>query len=288
MKNLFKNITNIPIPYAVVIGIVTTMLIVLTIQGEITLGAAIGVGVIATLFILQMYLGSIVLKTIIGFMVVIYSASLYTSAVMSLHGNIVEPLLLTIASVTLFLAQTYSSKNLNFGLRSRVLWSSVLAFTLVSLKLTFILSNYSFIITEVIGLNMLVIYIALWRLWINKSKKTKMVYPEVTDEEIAEGFKFIYIENQLDARASKWVGDKYDKNNSNAFPYIYSEVLKAKESGLHVVFISKKMTNKIYDIEEVKFNKANSVPYMYIEAKEKDYFNDAMEGFSEEISRKKK
>lgn len=288
MKKLLKSTTNIPIPYAIVIGLVSTILIILTFQGEITVGAAIGAVIISGLFISQMYLGSIVLKTIIGLMVVIYSASIYTSAVMSLHGNIVEPFLLTIAAVTMFLAQTYSSKNVHFGLRSRVLWSSVLAFVLVSLKLAFILSNYSFLITEVIGLNILVIYIALWRLWMSKSKKTRIIYPEISKDEVFGGFKFIYIENQLDARTSKWVGDKYDKKNSNAFPYIYSEVLKAKESGLHVVFISEKLTNRIYDIEEIKLNKAVSIPYMYIEANKKDYFNDAMEGFSEEISRKKK
>lgn len=286
MRKLLGRLLDIPISYAIVIGASITMLTILTIQGEITILFALGIIMLASLIILQAHLGSVVIKSIMAFMVVIYSASIYTNAVMSLHGNIVEPFLLTIAAVTLFLAQTYDRKNLNYGIRSRILWSSVLAFTLVTLKLSFILSNYSFLVAEVIGLNLLVIYVAIWRIWLNNSKKTKVISPNVEREEVIDKFKFIYINDRLNARESKWIG--YDLKKSNAYPYIYSEVLKANDEGLNLILVSTLVTDRIYDVEEIDLNKATSIPYMYIEAKENDYMNDAIEGFAEEVQRKSK
>ena len=286
MKNLFKKMLDIPIQYSIVIGVSITILIVLSVQGEITPLFALGIAVLALLFILQAYLGSVVIKSILASLVVIYSAALYTDAVMSLHGNIVEPFLLTIAAVTLFLAQTYDKKNLNYGIRSRILWSSMLAFLLVTLKLSFILSNYSFIVAEVIGLNLFIIYVALWRLWLNNSKKTKVISPNVEKEEVIDKFKFIYIKDRLNARESQWLGFELKRNN--AYPYIFSEVLKANDEGLNLVIVSTVVTDRVYDVEEIELNRATSIPYMYIEAKENDYMDDAMEGFAEEVQRKRK
>lgn len=286
MKNLFKKMLDIPIQYSIVIGVSITILIVLSVQGEITPLFALGFAVLALLFILQAYLGSVVIKSILASLVVIYSAAIYTDAVMSLHGNIVEPFLLTIAAVTLFLAQTYDKKNLNYGIRSRILWSSMLAFLLVTLKLSFILSNYSFIVAEVIGLNLFIIYVALWRLWLNNSKKTKVISPNVEKEEVIDKFKFIYIKDRLNARESQWLGFELKRNN--AYPYIFSEVLKANDEGLNLVIVSTVVTDRVYDVEEIELNRATSIPYMYIEAKENDYMDDAMEGFAEEVQRKRK
>lgn len=283
MSKLFKKILDIPIPYAVVIGVITFVLIVLTIQGEITFLFASGLVVLALFFMLQAYLGSIVLKTVFSSMIVVYCAAIYTSAVMSIHGNIIEPFLLTIAAVTLFLAQSYDKNKINYGLRSRPLWSSILVLLLVSFKLSFILSDYSFMIAEIIGLNILVIYIAIWRFWLNNSTKTKINSPKIVKEEVIEKFKFIHIESQLNAKESKWLN--VDKKKSNAYPYIYNEVLKAYEEGLHLIFISTLNTDKFYDVEEIKINKAKSIPYMYIEDKENHYLHDAIEGFIEEIKR---
>lgn len=285
MKSL-KKILDIPIPYAIVIAVTAIILIVLTAQGQISIAAVIGIALIAALIVANIHLGSVVIKSVLASIAVVYSAAIYTDAVMSLHGKIIEPFLLTIAAVTLFLAQTYDSKRLNFGLRSRQLWSAVLAFVLTSFKLAFILSGYSFLITEVIGLNIIVIYILLWRLWIRNSKKTRISMPTITKEEVIGKFKFIYIENKLDAANYKWIGK--DEKDSNAYPYIYNEALKADEEGLSLVLVSNLSTDKFYDVKEIEINKSKVVLFMYIEAKENTYIHDALEGFAEEIQRRSK
>lgn len=289
MKNLMKNIinklTNIPIYYTLVLGVVLIFLIFATVQGQISIFASIGILIALFLVYLQAVYGSTIIKSVLAVIVLLYSASLYTSTVMSIHGNVVEPFMLTVAAVTLFLSQTYNKKHINYGLRSRALWSSVLALTLASVKMAFILTDYSFILTEVIGLNILIVYIALWRVWTNNSKKTKINVPIVEKEEIIEKFKFIHINNSLDVQDKTWIGDSFDKKNSNAAPYIYSEVIKADEENLNVVFLDETKTDRIYDIGEVKIHKAKALKFMYIQAKEKHYLPDALEGFAEEILR---
>lgn len=285
MKKLFKKMLDIPVPYAVVFGVVATGLIVLTVQGEVTMPIAIMLSLLAIMIVLQIYLGSIVIKTVFASIVILYTTAIYTSAVMTIHGNVIEPYLLTIAAVTLFLAQTYSKDEFHYGLRSRALWSSLLVFILITIKLALVLSDYSFIITEVVGLNVLIIYIALWRYWLNNARKTRMTYPTVVKEETIEKLKFIHIEDRLNAKESRWLGGNLAGKNSNAYPYIYNEVLKAAEEGLSLVIVYTLMTDKFYDVGEVKVNKSKSIPYMYIEAKENDYIHDALESFSEEVYR---
>lgn len=285
MKKLFKNLLDIPIPYAVVLAVVATGLIVLTVQGEITLQAAFGFSLLALVLGLQFFLGSVVIKGVFSAFIVLYMSSIYTGAVMAIHGEIVEPFLLTIAAVTIFLAQTYKKDRLNYGIRSRALWSSLLVFVLVSVKLAFTLSGFSFLLTEIIGLNVLVIYIAIWRFWLNNAKKTRMTFPKIEKEEVIEKFKFIHIESRLNARDSKWVGLPIDSKDENAYPYIYNEVLKANEEGLSLVFVNKLFADKLFDVEYVKVNKARNIPYMYIEDKNNEYMLDALEDFSEEVYR---
>lgn len=282
---ILKKLLDIPIPYAVIFGVITTALIVLTAQGELTPLTTAGLAVLTLLFGLQMYLGSVVIKSVLAAVVVIYSAAIYTSAVMSLHGNIVEPFLLTIGSATLFLSQTYDKNKLYYGMRSRALWSSVITFSLVALKLAFILSGYSFMITELIGANLLILFIALWRLWLHHSSKTSLVEPEIKSVEDVESFRFIYIETKLNSENKKWLNGKLKKKENNAYPYIYNEVLKANEKGLHVVFVYTVSSNNIYDIGEIKTNKANKVAYLYVESKDGEHMQKALEDFSEEISR---
>lgn len=264
---LLKKMLDIPIKYSIIFGIISTILIVLTVKGEITIPLTITFIVLTLFATLQMHFGSIVLKTILSSIVVLYSASIYTSAVMSLHGNIVEPFLLTVAAVTLFLAQTYDKKRIYYGIRSRALWSAVLAFLLVALKLSFILSQYSFMVTELIGANLLILFIAIWRLWLHISSKTVMIQPEVVRVEDGE-YRKIVINTKLDMDNKFWLNGKLKKREKNAYAYIYNEVLLAKEAGLQVVFVYNGSSSKFYDVGEVKVSKKNKVKYLYVESKE--------------------
>lgn len=263
---IIKKMLDIPIKYTIIFGLIATILIVLTVQGDITWPITIGISLITLLVVLQMDLGSIVIKTIISSIIVVYSAAIYTSAVMSLHGNIVEPFLLTIAAATLFLAQSYDKKRMYYGIRSRALWTAVLVFLLVALKLSLILSEYSFMITELVGANLLLLFIAIWRLWLHNSSKTIMIRPTIEKMEDEEKFRKIYLETKLNARNKVWLNGFLKKRQNNANAYIYHEALKAKEEGLQVIFIYTKSTSNIYDIGEIKLSKRNKIKYLYLES----------------------
>lgn len=283
MKKMIKGLLNIPIPYALSAGVVALILVVMTVQGQLTILGAVVVSILAALVGLQFHLGSIVIKSALSIMAVFYTIAIYTDIVITVHGNIVEPFLLSIASVTVFLAVTYNSKRYNYGIRSRALWAPIVSTIIVSVKMAFILSGYSFIITEIVGLNLLVILIALWILWMGKADKTKIVKPAVIKEETLEKFKFIHIENRLNVVKNVWLD--MEARNENAYPYIYNEALKANEKGLSLVIVSKATTSKIYDVGEIELNKSNKLLYLYMEAKENDYVEDTMESFIEELSR---
>lgn len=278
MKEKLGKLMNVPIHYTLVVASVLLILAVSVIQGTISTGFAIGVLIVGTLFILQMSIGSVVLKSIFSIFSITYLTSIYTSAVMELQGKIIEPFLLTIAVIAMFLAQTYSNKNVNFNLRSRPLWSFILALILVSVKLSMILSNYSFILTELIGFYLFIIFTILWRLWTNKSKKTKVNSPTVIEVKEDDKFKMIFIEEELDLKNNKWANYK----NENAYPYLFSEAILANEKKLKLVIISKESTDRYYDIRKIRINKSKEIPYMYIKAKDETYLQDALMRFYNE------
>lgn len=282
---LLKKILDIPIHYTLLSVFVLFSLVYLTIKNELSIPFAIGILVVASLFALQFYFGSIVIKSVISTIIIVYSASIYTTIVMSADGNIVEPFLLTIAAATLFLAQTYNKKRMYYGMRSRVFWSALLVFLLASVKMSLIMSGYSFMVTEFIGLNILIVSIALWRLWLHNSAKTSFVEPEIVKIEDKDGFRIIQINTKLNAELKIWANGKVKKKENNAYPYIYNEVLKAKESGLNVVLVNVKKSNNIYDIGEVQTNKANKLKYLYIEAEDGKIPAKALVDFKEEIAR---
>ena len=278
---------DIPTPYMLAAGVLALLLIVMTVQGEITLLTAMTLTLLAAIVGLQVHLGSIVIKSVFSILAVIYTISIYTNIVMTVHGNIIEPFLLSLAAATVFLAVTYSSKRYNYGIRSRVLWTPILLMVIVSIKMALIMSGYSFIIVEIIGLNVLIVLLAIWIYWLNNSKKTKIIKPAIIEEKTIEKFKFIYMKNKLDVANKKWHGETFHEEK-NAYPYIYNEALKANEEGLSLVIVSTANTNKIYDVGEIKLNKANTLIYLYMEAKEDDYVRDTLENFVEELSRNKK
>lgn len=275
-----KKLTEIPIPVtiALVATLITVTLLVMSGQANF---ASIGLLLlIGTGIGLQIHYGSVVLKRIMSVFMVVYITSFYTYFVSTLFGYVTQPFLLTLAGVTGFLATTYS-KSYVYEFRSRKLWGTILAFILVIAKLTIILTGYSFWIAEIIGLNIIVIYTLLWRMWVRSYKKTKIITPHINKEDSDEKYKYIYINNRLNAENNSWLGVAFRKNR-NAHPYIYSEVMKANEDNLILMLVSEANTSEVYDKGEIEINKAKQIPYIYVEAKEDTYFDEILKDIEKE------
>lgn len=276
MKTKLKSILNLPIEFAAPLIIVFALVITMLIQGSIGLPQFLAISVIGILISMQLFMGSVVVKSVLAFAIVLYMSSLYTWIVMGTYGYIIQPFLLTVASVSTFLAQTYSKDNYQFSIRSRQLDSSILAIVIVLAKLAAILNDIGLWVAEVIGLNVIVLYIIVWRVLVNNSKKTKKVPPIIIEEEHkdTDNLKYIFISNTLDVQNNKWKG--MDKEY-NSLPYIYNEVLKAYEEKKYLVIVSRAKTSEIYDIGEIVLAKNKKIPYLYLESKD-DTFRYAIIG----------
>lgn len=282
MKYKLKSLLNLPIEFTVPLAIMFALVITMVLQGSIGLPQFLAISVIGILISMQLFMGSVVVKSVLASAVVLYMASLYTWIVMGTYGYIIQPFLLTIASVSTFLAQTYSKDNYQFGLRSRQLDASILAVVIVLVKLASILNEIGLWVSEAIGLNFLVLYIIVWRVLVNNSKKTKKIAPIVLEEESKDidNLKYIFISNTLDVQNNKWKG--MDKEY-NSLPYIYNEVLKAYEEKKYLVIVSRAKTSEVYDIGEIVLSKNKKIPYLYLESKD-DTFRYAIVGkFKAEI-----
>lgn len=278
IKSAFKSILNIPTPYVLTSVVIISLIILVLAQGNAQLSGIIGLLILGGLFYLQIKLGSIVIKSLFSGFTILYTISIYTYLTIELHGLVVQPFLLTVATVTSFLAMTYISHNLS--LRSRPLWTAVLAIVAVSVKSGILISGYSYSIAEIIGLNIIVMYSVIWYFWANNSKKSKIVKPFDVEEKVVDNFKYIYINERINMSDKKWLNKSKKLDNAN--PYIYTEVMKALESKLTLIIISKLATDKTYDVGYVNYN-SKEIPYLYIEAKTDVYINDIINQFKQEI-----
>ena len=263
---ILKSITNIPVPITIALVASLVSIFVLTLSGQADIASILLLVILGAGLGLQAHYGSIIIKRVASVFIVFYITSVYTYLVSSVIGLVTQPFLLTLAGVTLFLSTTYD-KDYKYELRSRKLWGTLLAIILVIFKLSAILTGYSYLIAEFAGFNLVVIYTLLWRLWVRNSKKTKIITPNIVREESDEKYKYIYISNRLDAVKNLWLGSDFIKNR-NAYPYIYSESLKAKDDNLTLVIISERNNNEIYDLGEIELNKAKLINYLYMEAQD--------------------
>lgn len=255
-----------PIQITITLVALLVSIFVLILNGQADFASILLIIILGLGIGLQSYYGSIVFKRIASIFIVFYVTSIYTYLVSSVIGLVTQPFLLTLAGTTLFLSATYD-KDYKYELRSRKLWGTLLAIALVIFKLSVILTGYSYLIAEFAGFNLVVIYTLLWRLWVRNSKKTKIITPNIVREESDEKYKYIYISNRLDAVKNLWLGSDFIKNR-NAYPYIYSEALKAKDDKLTLVIISERNNNEIYDLGEIELNKAKLINYLYMEAQD--------------------
>lgn len=279
IKKVIKSMLNIPTPYIFAVSTISLLVIFLLVQGNVQLSGLLGLILLGVLFYLQIKLGSIVMKSLLSGFMILYVTSLYSYLTMELHGIIVQPFLLTIATVTAFLSVTYISHNLS--LRSRPFWSAMLAILVVSVKSAILLVGYSYLMAEVIGLNTFVIFSAIWYFWANNTNKSKLI-SHIIDEKIDDKFQYVYIDEKINVNDKKWVST--DKKQKNAYPFIYTEVMKAIDKKLTLIIISNVSTDKTYDVGYVKYN-TNEIPYLYIEAKSDIYMNDIINQFDKEILR---
>lgn len=275
MKNNFlQRLLNGPISTYISITAIVILTVVARAQGVLDTSATmiiIGAGLLIGLVI---QFGFKFLKGVLSAGVIVYATSLYTLIIANVNDMIVQPFFLTLAMVAIFLAQSYSSKDQYFGLRSRSAFSLLLAVTLISLKGGLALTGVKYSNVEFIGVLFTIAYILLWRFWLKNSKKTKVVEPAVTDK-IEDGqYRYIYIKNTLDLSDFNWTRGKFSKPE-NAYPYIYNEVLKAKEENLILAIISNLTNSKSYFLGEIEtFGK--NIPYLYIETKDNKYVEKAI------------
>lgn len=277
---ILKSITNIPVPITIALVASLVSIFVLTLSGQVDLASILLIIILGVGLGLQSYYGSIVIKRIASIFIVFYITSVYTYLVSSVIGLVTQPFLLTLAGITLFLSTTYD-KDYKYELRSRKLWGTLLAIILVIFKLSVILTGYSYLIAEFAGFNLVAIYTLLWRLWVRNSKKTRITTPNIIREESDEKYKYIYISNRLDAVKNLWLGSDFVKNR-NAYPYIYSESLKAKDDKLTLVIISERNNNEIYDLGEIELNKAKLINYLYMEAQDTEQIQAILGNYESE------
>lgn len=279
-----KKMTELPV--TITAAALATLITIILLVANGTASPA-GIGALLALIALvglQFHYGSVVVKRVISIFTVVYLSAFYTYVVTNTSGEITQPFLLTIAAVTGFSAFTYDKSYL-YSLRSRKLWSTILAMLLVTVKLTTITVGFGFWIAELVGLNFVVIYTLLWRMWTKSSKKTKVNPPRINREEKDDKYKYIYIDGQFNSKTNSWVGEF---KNGNAYPFIYSEVMKAREENLTLVLISETSNQDIYDKEEIILNKAKRIPYLYMEDKDQLNFKEIMEDFESEINKEAK
>lgn len=280
MKKIINKIFNMSPQYTIITLATFLILIAMITNESIKITDMLVVLIISVLIILQIRLGSVVFKTTISWLIIIYVTSMYTYLVINTYGYITQPFLLSISSVTIFLAQTYT-KSYNSGIRSRNLWGSILAILLISFKSAIIFNGNGFWLAEVIGLNLLIIYIFAWKIWIDNSNKTKIIEPDIIEKYDIGNYKYIYIKDKLDAVNNLWINNDESKN---AYPWIYSEVMRAHEENLICILISKSDTSEVYDVEKINVNMSKKIPYLYMEAKDEHYIDEILMRFEEELT----
>ena len=286
MKNVFKKLLSIPSSIVLSAAVSLATIAFLAIQGNLDAGKAMAVSLIGAIVGMSYHYGSVVVKSAVSAFLILYLVSIYTFLVSNIYSLITQPFLLSLAAIAIFLAQTYGEPY-TMGIRSRSLWSLILGITVMSIKIAFLFMGFSYWVIEALGLNILTLFISLWRLWIRNSKKTKIIEPEVVREVIDSKFRYVYISHKLNMKDKTW--DKENKSSTcNAYPYIYNKVIKAYEEDVLLVIVSEADTSELYDLGEIIINKSTKIPYLYMEAKEKYYFEEIIERFTSEITLGKK
>lgn len=279
IKNLVNKILEIPVHHTLVIILGLIITIITIISGQFSIATLLFVVVAYLLFLLYMKLGSIVPKSVMSVFTVLYATSLYTYLISDMNNYIIQPFFLTIAGTTCFLAMSYN--HYNYGLRSRPFWSAFLTVVNVSIKSSIILMGYSFLFAEVIGINIIVLFMLSWNLWLNNSQQTKIVNPSSEENRKDDKYFYLYIEDEINVETTKWTTGEI--KNENAYPYIYNKVFQAKEKGLTLIIISMAKTSKIYDVGHINHNK-EMINYLYVEGKSDKYLDDIIKQYELEMT----
>lgn len=279
---IVKKILNAPVQLFIAIIVGMIIMYAAKVQSELTFNLAIAILAFSILASLYMYYGTLVAKNTIGFILIIYIVSIYSTLVSSHNSMIAQPFFMSLASIFIFLSVTYNENHYNYNLRSRSLWTVVLAVLLFTVKMTMITLNISFWYAEATGLLITAIYSYAWTHWVKTAKKTKITEPIILNVKDESLIRRIAINNTLDMDTLTWTRGSF-YTPENAYPYIYSEALKAYNDGKLIVIESKLVTSNLYSIGEIVNHKASKIPYLYIEVKNGENAEEMIDRFIGEV-----
>lgn len=273
---MFKKITEVN-PLFLIMGMFSLVIAVSAYQNKFSFGEMAILIVMSGCLMLAVHYGTVVIKILMSFITVLYFISLYTQTVTEIYGYITEPFLFSLSQIFIFLAFSYRKSQ--YSLRSRPLWTAILAIFLATIKISLIISGFSLLATEVISFVLLAIFILIWAFSIDKNRKTKISPPEIKREFDLEEFHVIEIGNKFDYESLKWQGINYNKKNENSNPYIFTKLSDCHEKGQTLVLWSTNSNFNEKKILDIYFNKAKSINYIYISSKDEHYLEKTLEEF---------
>lgn len=254
IKKIVDKVLNLPSRYIAISSIVVVLALLFISQGADLVQVAGVVGVIIYIGLYIIFRGELIKKSIAIF-IIFYLVSFYTQFAVYARGYVIQPFLLSFSSITLFLGMTYGK---HFNKRSRTLWVTLFAILLILLKIILLSFEFSYLFTEIMGVNFTAITITLWLYWIANSKKTKIHEPDVISVEEVAGYRVIRVQSGLDFEKAEWIDGR------NADPYIYDEVIKADKDGFVLAIVLNKGKSRHYDEGEVLYKRKN-LKYLYLE-----------------------
>lgn len=270
---MFKKITEVN-PLFLIMGMFSLVIAVSAYQNQFSFGEMVVLIIMASSLMLAVHYGSVVIKILMSFIAVLYFISLYTQTVTEIYGSITEPFLFSLSQIFIFLAFSYRKSQ--YSLRSRPLWTAILAIFLATIKISLIISGFSLLATEIASFVLLAMFILLWAFTIDRFKRTRIFPPKVSGEFDLGDFHVVEIKNGLDSDSMKWKGLDFNKFNNNSLPYIFTNLLSLHEDKRTLVLWDTSSDLKKNKKLDVYFNKAKSIDYLYIVSKDRRYLEESI------------
>lgn len=252
MKKIMSKILDLPTSVYAGIGFIIFFGIFLYTQGSLTVNQVLWVAIIVLYGVATYSYGSALIKGTVSVFVMLYLNSITSTGIMIVTQDyFVQPFMITILIYALFLSFTYSTKHLNYGMRSRWLWATILTTSYSLLKIFLIADlNINYILVELFACLYSAIFIALWLLWLNKSKNTKVNAPNVISVDSNENYVYIAINESINStfisktrRTFKWASSQL-----NAYPWLFEQAVKAYDEGKKTLIIYTKHKSSVENI----------------------------------------
>lgn len=255
MKKLLNKVLSLPSYIYVVFSITLIVIIAGYMSGEISLINAGVISLIATLSVLHYASGSWLLKFITYTFFFTYVNSM-TSVVIALvtNGNLIQPFMMGYIIYFGFSYLTYGSNKpleLSRNLRSRWLWSSIVATIYTLTKMILIVRLYmNYKQSELISIAIVLILSVLWVIWIHYSSKTKVNEVNILSIDETDNKIKVKIDSNIELSKTdkgkkiyKWTHSKQD-----AYPWLFSYAYYADNKGKQLTIITNGKV-KVNDID---------------------------------------